>query len=239
MDIKKAIEKDIGYSGADPSLPLSKQLVRKLSAKKEGLDFDKKIGDVILDGFFEDDTRMLFVTSKCDEPYEQKPPHTSHQHPTLYDYINKSMPYDLSIFVANNTSETKNDSTVFDFFAQNERIVYFDIAEMIDILFETAKAILDKRLPTKQLDFIYLFYDPTELELSTEQKEKLESIYERLCYEINLIEFDLLLRTVLLFLRQEHGYEISYEEIKDIAFKFTFSLASQLFYPILIGTYNL
>ena len=81
-----------------------------------------------------------------------------------------------------------------------------------------------------------MLYDPTELDIEPDAKEMIDEIYERICYECNLVDFAELYRVLLSFLAKEK-YEgaASDEELDDMVLKFTFSLASQEFYPILIA----
>ena len=84
--------------------------------------------------------------------------------------------------------------------------------------------------------FIYLIYDPTELDIAIGIKEKIDSIYERLCFECNLIDFGTLFRTVLSYLNEKrYNCTLSDEVIEQLSFRFTFTLASQDFYPLLIN----
>ncbi len=233
MDVKEKIEIALNYNESNTSLPLSKQLVRKLSKEKEGFIFDKEITTFFGEkttvyGFLEDETKMLFVSAKCEEPYSFKNHTANTSYLPLYDYINENIPYELSINVMENT--------ITECFAYGERIRYFDLLETIETLVGIATKILDKALKNKQIDFIYLLFDPTELDFPAVQKEEIETIYERLCYEANLIDFASLLRTIFTFLKQEkYKNAISDEEIEEIVFKFTFALASHELYPILLG----
>lgn len=85
-------------------MPLSKQLIRKLSIGKNDFVFDKELDNAIsgmstLDGFFEDEARLVFVTSKCDEPYSIKINNSNPSYAALYEYLNESMLGELSMNV--------------------------------------------------------------------------------------------------------------------------------------------
>ena len=122
-----------------------------------------------------------------------------------------------------------------EYFADGEKLEHFDMKQMICHLLGIATGILKKELEQKQIDFIYLLYDPTELDLPANTKTTIDTIYERTCYECNLIDFATLLRVILAFLKEEkYGEVITDEDIDNILCKFTFSLASQDFYPILL-----
>ena len=73
---------------------------------------------------------------------------------------------------------------------------------MICNLLGIATGILKGTLAKKQIDFIYLIYDPTELTLADGTKEAVDSIYERTCYECNLVDFATLLGVIRAFLME-------------------------------------
>lgn len=103
---------------------------------------------------------------------------------------------------------------------------------IIEALVSIATEFFQGNLKSKQIDFIYLLFDPTELDTGNE----IDAIYERICYEANLIDFSSLLRTIFAFLNKEkYNCSMSDEETEEAVFKFTFALASQELYPILLG----
>ena len=70
-------------------------------------------------------------------------------------------------------------------------------------------------------------------------KEAVDSIYERTCYECNLVDFATLFGVILAFLMEEkYGEAITYEEMENIVYTFTFSLATHEFYPVLLQSYE-
>jgi len=107
--------------------------------------------------------------------------------------------------------------------------------QMICHLLGIATGIFKGELDKKQIDFIYLLYDPTELELASDSKEIIDTIYERTRYECTLVDFAALLRVIFAFLKNEkYGDVISDDEIDAIVCKFAFVLASHEFYPTLL-----
>lgn len=98
-----------------------------------------------------------------------------------------------------------------------------------------ATGLLGGTLKRKQTDFIYLLYDPTDLEIESDIKTEIERIYERTCYECNLVDFAELFHVILEFLNEKNFKMIATgDDIDNMALKFTFTLASQKFYPDLI-----
>jgi hypothetical protein len=122
-----------------------------------------------------------------------------------------------------------------EYYANGEKLERFDMKQMLCHLLGIATGMLKGTLERKQTDFIYLLYDPTELDIEPDAKEQIDAIYERTCYECNLIDFAELYRVILEFLSESKlQSEISNEELDDVILKFTFTLASQDFYSILI-----
>ena len=121
------------------------------------------------------------------------------------------------------------------YFANDEKLERFDLKQMICHLLGIATGILNGTLKRKQTDFIYLLYDPTELDIEPEAKAEIYTIYERTCYECNLIDFAELFRVILEFLIEtKFESSMSQDELDDVILKFTFTLASQEFYPLLL-----
>lgn len=215
----------------------SSRMIYTLSSQKEGFHYEKKLsttvgGQANLDGFYEDEARYIFVEAKCHEPYAKKSGSVSTAYEKLYQRINGAMMGNVSI--KSDIIDGERNMNV-EYFADEERLEHFDLKQMICHLLGIATGLLNKTLKNKQIDFVYLLYDPTELEISPDAKAKIDAIYERTCYECNLIDFSELFRAILEFLIETKFQEaMSSEEVDDMVLKFTFTLASQDFYPILI-----
>ena len=216
----------------------SSRMIYNLSKEKEGFCFEKKLpttvgGTANLDGFYEDDNRYIFVEAKCHEPYTAKSVTVSKCYEKLYTYINEQM--SGSVHIDMQTSKCGRYLNV-EYYADGEKLERFDMKQMICHLLGIATGMLKGTLERKQVDFIYLLYDPTELDIESEAKTVIDEIYERTCYECNLVDFAELYRVLLNFLIKEK-YESAASEIDVdyMVFEFTFALASQEFYPILIS----
>lgn len=215
----------------------SSRLIYTLSRHKDDFHYEKKLSTTIggtanLDGFYEDEYRYIFVEAKCHEPYSAKSNSVSVAYKKLYNYINACMPDILTIKI---TSGSKDKYMDVEYFAEGEKLEHFDLKQMVCHLLGIATGMLKGTLAKKQVDFIYLLYDPTELELSADTKEMIDSIYERTCYECNLVDFSTLLRVIFAFLKEEKYSEaIADDEIDALICKFTFTLATQEFYPLLL-----
>ena len=230
-----------GKNGHPPKMASygsSSRMIYNLSKEKKGFRFEKKFpttvgGTANLDGFYEDDNRYIFVEAKCHEPYSSKKVSVSKAYEKLYNYINEQMLGGVQIEM--NTSKCGRYLNV-EYYADGEKLEHFDLKQMICHLLGIATGMLNGTLKRKQTDFIYLLYDPTELDIESDAKAKIDAIYERTCYECNLVDFAELYRVILEFLRQEkYADAASDEDIDDMVIKFTFALASQEFYPILLA----
>lgn len=237
MNLSKELDLAMRSLGAE-TYNSSKSMIYALSEQKEGFTFDKKLPTTVggvanLDGFFEEIHRYVFVEAKCHEPYSKKSSSVSAAYRELYDHINESMPDALNIQTEPSTNSRYMN---VEYFAEYEKLEYFDIKQMICHLLGIATGILKGTLEPKQIDFIYLLYDPTELDLATETKEMIDSVYERVCYECNLIDFGTLFRVILSYLNEKKfNCDLSRDAVDQIALRFTFTLASQDFYPLLVN----
>ena len=215
----------------------SSRMIYMLSRNKEGFHYEKKLSTTIggtanLDGFYESEKRYVFVEAKCHEPYSTKRNSVSKSYERLYNFINEGMFGNVEI--AMKTSKCGRYLDV-EYFSDGEKLEHFDMKQMICHLLGIATGILKGEFEQKQIDFIYLLYDPTELEAAPCAKEAIDAIYERTCYECNLVDFATLLRLIFAFLKEEtYGEIMTDDDIDAIVCKFTFTLASQEFYPILL-----
>ena len=216
----------------------SSRMIYNLSKEKKGFHFEKKLtttvgGTANLDGFYEDDNRYIFVEAKCHEPYSTKKVTVSKAYAKLYEYINERMLGNVHIGM--NTSKCGRYLNV-EYFADGEKLEHFDLKQMICHLLGIATGMLKGTLERKQVDFIYLLYDPTELDIEVDAKEVIDEIYERTCYECNLVDFAELYRVLLNFLiKEKYAGTASDIDVNNMVLQFTFALASQEFYPILIS----
>lgn len=215
----------------------SSRMIYMLSRHKDGFHYEKKLPTTVggianLDGFMEENNRYVFVEAKCHEPYSAKSSSVSKAYEKLYTYINTHMGGNVKIKMKISKCGRYLD---VEYYSDGEKLEYFDMKQMICHLLGIATGVLKGELKQKQIDFIYLLYDPTELDIDTGAKEKIDSIYERTRYECNIVDFAALLRTIFEFLKTEKSLvTISDEELDALACKFTFSLVSQEIYKELL-----
>lgn len=216
----------------------SSRMIYRLSCHKENFCYEKKLATTVggtanLDGFFEEDHRYVFVEAKCHELYSTKNNSVSKSYEALYRFINMQMAGSLEIAMQPSACGRYLD---VDYYAEGEKLERFDLKQMICHLLGIATGVLKGDLEAKQIDFWYLLFDPTELELMPKTKETIDAIYERTCYECNLVDFATLLRVIFAFLKEErYGDVMTDEDIDSLVCQFTFALVSQELYSVLLG----
>ena len=76
-----------------------------------------------------------------------------------------------------------------------------------------------------------------ELDIEGKEKEKIEAIYQQTREECMSVDFDILFSVILNFLvERKYPNALSGEQIDELSSKFMFFMASQDFYPFLVGT---
>jgi len=216
----------------------SSRLIYQLSRANPDFHYEKKLpttvgGKANLDGFYEDANRYIFVEAKCHEPYSRHKNIVSTCYVDLYEYINDRMGDELQI--AMEPCEKEGHVEV-DYWAKREWMQHFDIKQMICHLLGIATGLLKGTLKRKQIDFVYLLYDPTKLSLSDDARVQIEYLYGKTCHERSLIDFPKLFRVILDFLRENKYKGILSDEAADmISAQFTFTPASQDTYFELIN----
>jgi len=211
----------------------SSRMIFNLSGKKEGFHFEKQLpttvgGTANLDGFYENADRYVFVEAKCHEPYSAKKNVVSTCYAKLYEYINERMADNINI----QTEMSKCGRYMnVEYYADGKKLEHFDMKQMICHLLGIATGIIKGTIDRKQTDFIYLLYDPTELEIEPKAKAEIDKIYKITCVECNRIDFAELFRVMLEFLSVTKFKDaLSSEEMDDTILKFAFILASQDYY---------
>lgn len=217
----------------------SSRMIYTLSRNKAGFHYEDKRstsigGTANLDGFYDDEdgNRYIFVEAKCREPYSNKSNSVSIAYKDLYDFINTKTAGSMKItMIPSKCGRYMN----VDYVVGKEKLEYFDIKQMICHLLGIATALLKSNLERKQIDFIYLLYDPTELDIEPNSKEEIDRIYRRTCCECKLVDFSELYRIILEFLvATKFKGALTSENIDDMVCNFKFILTSQKHYQSLI-----
>ena len=215
----------------------SSRMIYTLSRNKSGFHYENKRstsigGTANLDGFFDGGNRYIFVEAKCREPYSPKSNSVSTAYEKLYEYINTKMAGSMKItMIPSKCGRYMN----VDYIVGKEQLEYFDIKQMICHLLGIATALLKSNLERKQIDFIYLLYDPTELDIEPNSKEEIDRVYRRTCCECKLVDFSELYHVILEFLvATKFKGALTSEDIDDMVCNFKFILTSQKHYQSLI-----
>ena len=151
-----------------------------------------------------------------------------HQFHTLHQ-LTQSQKTNLECEITGDKEKDKKMKVKFK--VNNEVIEHFDIKQMICHLLGVATAFFKGEFDIKNIEFIYLLFNPKLIEIEDEKaKSKIHKIYTRTCYECNLVDFKNLFEVIIEFLKMEYkiGESVSVELLMD---KLTFSLCDQTYKP--------
>ena len=228
MDILKKLDM-AEYSSSD-------DMIRALSHSIDDMCFKKRLssalgGTAVIDGFADRPDRYVFVEAKLKEPYHKPYGHNSpcvvsQACGELYEYINENMGDAL---LCDMKSDEKGIAVTY--FCNGHLIEYFDLGRLICHLTAIATGLLEGTLEQKQIDILYLLYDPTELDTDAQ----IEQIYSRVCDEVMQVDINSLFVVILSYLRYQKGVgDMPEESINRYLFDLTFALCNQDFYLSLI-----
>ena len=200
----------------------SSRMIYNLSKHKANFHYEKQLpttigGKANLDGFFVDDNRAVFVEAKCHEPYTAKKTSVSSRYAGLYEYLNARTSGGLRIEMQPSKCGRYLNA---EYFVGSEQLERFDIKQMICHLLGIATGILKGTLKQTQIEFLYLLYDPTSLDLPPQTKSEITPIYQKTCRECNLVDFPTLFEDILAFLGAHLGTQAT-------PCHFNFTLVSQ------------
>ena len=113
-----------------------------------------------------------------------------------------------------------------EFFCQGNSVASFDIKQMICHLLGVANEML-KSGSKKSILFLYLLYDPTELQLPKESLDEITQIYKDTCNAANTYHFEEMFGHIVDFLVQRSGSRVDSQTLSHIKNAFRFALCSQ------------
>ena len=215
----------------------SSRMIYLLSRENADFHYEEKLpttvgGKANLDGFCSMDEKYVFVEAKCHEPYVKKKNVVSTCYKPLYEFINTSGAGNLEIRMQPSACGRYMN---VDYYAYGEKLERFDLKQMICHQLGIATGVLSGKLDQKQIDFLYLLYDPCELEIAAPFKAKINDIYHRTRCESMLVDFVDLFRAILTFLQAEYyPNALTQDELGALTDKFSFNFVSQHDYPDLI-----
>jgi len=212
----------------------SSRMIYNLMKDVDGFLFEKQLSTTVggtanLDGFMETESKYVFVEAKCREPYSAKINEYEWKYEDLYKYITQSPKTKLECEI---TGDKENDKKMkVKFKVSNEVIEHFDIKQMICHLLGVATAFLKGEFDIKNIEFIYLLFNPKLIEIEDEKaKSKIHKIYTQTCNECNLVDFKKLFEVIIEFLKIECRID---ENVftEDLVSRFNFNLCDQTYKP--------
>ena len=224
----------------------SSRMMYRLAHKVAGMDFEKCLPTsfggpgAFLDGFRATEDGYLFIEAKCHEPYhapygESNPCATSPAYCDLYEYIERETEGALVCRVVSCDDAARKAKVYFESYGQT--MEYFDMKQMICHLLGVATGLargtFDDNLG---LDFWYLVYDPTELDMEEPAGERICEIYGKLCEECIDVDFNGLFAVLLRYLRdvKKVGH-MTDDAIDACATRLAVTLCNQDLFGILLG----
>ena len=222
--------KETKYPPKMASFGSSSRMIFNLMKDTQGFLFEEKLpttigGTAHLDGFMETDSKYIFVEAKCREPYSTKNNVYERKYEDLYKHISSSAKSNISCDIEDIEGNSKEMKVTFK--VNDNSIHNFDMKQMISHLLGVATAFLNGRFEIKDIEFIYLLFDPTLIEIEDEQaKAQIHEIYNNTCNECKATDFKTLFEVIVDYLK---SYKKWPKTIKtsDLTNRFTFRLCSQ------------
>lgn len=208
----------------------SSRMIFNLMKDTDGFLFEKQLpttigGTANLDGFMETDSKYIFVEAKCREPYSDKNNKYDRKYEKLYNFISTSEKTNVSCDIQDIKGNTKEMKVTFK--VNDKPIHNFDMKQMISHLLGVATGFLNGKFEIKDIEFIYLLFDPTVIEIKDEKaKTQIHEIYKNTCDECNATDFKALFEIIVDYLK---GYKKWNKDFKtsDLTDRFIFRLCSQ------------
>lgn len=204
----------------------SSRMIYNLMKDVDGFLFEKKLSTTVggianLDGFTETADKCVFVEAKCREPYSQKSGIIERKYEDLYKAITASE--ETSVACRMNIIDERKMEVRF--MSCKTEIHSFDMKQMISHLLGVATAFLNGDFDIKNIEFIYLLFNPKLIEIK-EGKEEIYSIYEQTCSECRSVDFKALFGVIIEYLQTVKGIGKD-KNIEDIVKGFSFKMHDQ------------
>lgn len=224
---ERKVDKNV-YPPKMASFGSSSRMIFNLMKDTQGFLFEKQLpttvgGTANLDGFMETDSKYIFIEAKCREPYSTKNNIYDRKYEKLYNFINDSKKSNVTCDIK--PIDEKKMKVTFN--VNDKKIHNFDMKQMICHLLGVATAFLKGELEIKNIDFIYLLFNPTLIEIADEKsKAKIHKIYNNTCDECNAADFKALFEIIVDYLKLYKEWNTDIQANK-LANNFTFRLSSQ------------
>lgn len=227
---KEMEERKVGkytYPPKMASFGSSSRMIYNLMKDNRCFLYEKKLSTTVggtanLDGFIETNEKCVFVEAKCREPYSIKNNEIADKYKLLYEFLTQSPNNNLICKI----SCTQKGKMEVHFFAGQQEVQHFDIKQMICHLLGVATAYL-KGEYDKNIDFIYLLYNPAKLQMVNKAHQKeIICIYSQECRECQCVDFSGLFYDVLVFLKENYKLG-AHRDIRKISELFSFRMCDQ------------
>ena len=234
----KELEEKDGKPPKMASFASSSRMIYNLSKHIPDFAFEKKLTTTVggmanLDGYLKLEDKVIFVEAKCREPYSHKAEQIIKQnYRDVYAYLQEKMPDNFSC-IMENILETKEENPKRNmrvaFFCKGKSVAYFDIKQMICHLLAVATEAL-KHPVNKKLVFLYLLYDPSDLQMPQEAKNEIMRIYGDTCWAANNYDFKAMFGHIVDFLLEKNKFDENAVDAKALKSAFSFMLCDQKIY---------
>ena len=222
----------------------SSRFIYTLSARTNdipGFKFEEQLPTTIggvanMDGYQELGGRFTFVESKCSEPYSHSIKQAiKRNYKDVYAYLREKMPRVFScvmedILDAPDRKEPQNKMNVV-FFCHNRVVGALDIKQMISHLLGVATKFLTMetadREAVKKIQFLYLLYNPTGLQIQEPDRSEVMRIYEDACWCAEHYHFEEMFGYIVDYLVPQICPGATGEELAHLKATFRFKLCDQ------------
>lgn len=155
---------------------------------------------------------------KKENVYERK-------YESLYNFINRSEKSNVKCDIEDVKDDPKKMRVTFS--VNNKQICNFDMKQMISHLLGVATAFLNGTMNVKDITFIYLLFDPTQIEINDKDaKSKIYEVYNNTCYECVSTDFKTLFEIIVDYLKLYKKWDTDIKT-NDLAGCFSFTLCTQ------------
>lgn len=204
----------------------SSRMIFNLMKQVDGFLFEKKLPTTVggiahLDGFMETAEKYVFVEAKCREPYTKKN--------TVYDVKYRAL---YEAITASDKTSVRCEAELLDsqnikvrFMVGDTEVRYFDLKQMISHLLGVATALLNDTLTVKDLDFVYLLFNPTRIPIPYAEEE-IHNRYAETCRECTAVDFKALFGVIVDYLQTAHHLGTN-KDLDAIVNRFHFRLCDQ------------
>lgn len=189
-----------------------------------------------MDGYQKLEGRFTFVEAKCREPYSHSVKQAiKRNYKEVYTYLREKMPRVFSCVMedipdAPDGKEPQNKMAVV-FFCHNRVVSAFDIKQMISHLLGVATKFLtmekDDREAVKGIQFLYLLYNPTGLQIQEPDRSEVMRTYEDTCWCAEHYHFEEMFGYIVDYLAPRICPGATEEELTPLKAAFRFKLCDQ------------